>query len=101
MPAISAVVVAIQMITKYTKKLKYIRKIILVTDAQGSIEADGIEDIASKMKAEGIELMIMYVCTVQKEAYLLTVIAELILMTLNMALRRKRKASKRSLVPAA
>lgn len=58
------------MITKYTKKLKYIRKIILVTDAQGSIEADGIEDIASKMKAEGIELMIVYVCTVQEEAYL-------------------------------
>lgn len=89
------------MITKYTKKLKYIRKIILVTDAQGSIEADGIEDIASKMKAEGIELMIVYVCAVQKEAYLLTIIAELILMTLNMALRRKRKASKRSLAPAA
>lgn len=101
MPAISAVVVAIQMIIKYTKKLKYIRKIILVTDAQGSIEADGIEDIASKMKAEGIELMIMYVCTVQKEAYHLTVIAELILMTLNMALRRKRKASRRSLIPGA
>lgn len=54
------------MITKYTKKLKYIRKIILVTDAQGSIEADGIEDIASKMRAEGIELMIVYVCTLQK-----------------------------------
>lgn len=89
------------MITKYTKKLKYIRKIILVTDAQGSIEADGIEDIASKMKAEGIELMIVYVCTVQEEAYLLTILAELILMTLNMALRRKRKASKRSLAPAA
>lgn len=89
------------MITKYTKKLKYVRKIILVTDAQGTIEADGIEDIALKMKAEGIELMIAYVCTVQKEAYLLTVIAELILMTPNMALRRKRKASKRSLAPAA
>lgn len=89
------------MITKYTKKLKYIRKIILVTDAQGSIEADGIEDIALKIKAEGIELMIVYVCTVQKEAYLLTIIAELILMTLNMALRKKRKASKRSLAPAA
>lgn len=89
------------MITKYTKKLKYIRKIILVTDAQGSIEADGIEDIASKMKAESIELMIVYVCTVQEEAYLLTILAELILMTLNMALRRKRKASKRSLAPAA
>lgn len=89
------------MITKYTKKLKYIRKIILVTDARGSIEADGIEEIASKMKAEGIELMIVYVCTLEKEAYLLTVLAELILMTLNMALRRKRKASKRSLAPAA
>lgn len=50
------------MITKFTKKLKYIRKIILVTDARGSIEADGIEDIASKMTAEGIELMVVYVC---------------------------------------
>lgn len=89
------------MITKFTKKLKYIRKIILVTDAQGSIDGDGAEDIASKMKVEGIELMIVYVDTVQKEAYLLTVIVELILMTLNMALRRKRKASKRSLAPAA
>lgn len=89
------------MITKYTRKLKYIRRIILVTDAQGTIEADGIEDIASKVKAEGIELMIVYVCTVHKEAYLLTAIVELILMTLNMALRRKRKASKRFLAPAA
>lgn len=85
------------MITKYTKKLKYIRKIILVTDARGSIEADGIEDIASKMKAEGIELMVVYVFTLQKEAYILTVTAEWILMTLNMALRRKQKASKRFL----
>lgn len=50
------------MITKFTKKLKYIRKIILVTDARGSIEADGIEDIVSKMTAEGIELMVVYVC---------------------------------------
>lgn len=56
------------MITKYTRKLKYIRKIILVTDAQGSIEADGIEDIASKMRAEGIELVIVYVCTLQELA---------------------------------
>lgn len=87
------------MITKFTKKLKYIRKIILVTDARGSIEADGIEDIASKITAEGIELMVMYVSTLQKEDHLLTAIAEWILMTLNMALRRKRKASKRFLAP--
>lgn len=89
------------MITKYTKKLKYIRKIILVTDARGFIEQDGIEDIASKLKAEGIELIIVYVCNLQKDAYILTVIAEWILMTLNMAFRRNTKASKRFLAPLA
>ncbi len=49
------------MITRYTKKLKYIRRIVLVTDARGSIDQDGIEEIIVKIKNEVIELMVVYV----------------------------------------
>ena len=59
--AISAIVIAIQMITKYTKKLKYRRKIVLVTDGRGSLDADpdGIEEISKKIKADDMELVIL------------------------------------------
>lgn len=57
--AISAIIIAIQMITKYCKKLKYIRKIVLVTDARGSIDGDGLPDITKKIKDEGIELLVV------------------------------------------
>lgn len=59
--AISAIVIAIQMITKYCKKLKYIRRIILVTDARGSVDGDGIQDITKKIRDEGIQLIVVYV----------------------------------------
>lgn len=51
------------MITKYCKKLKYKRKIVLVTDGQGTIDADpdGIQEISKKIKADEIELVVMYV----------------------------------------
>lgn len=59
--AISAIVIAIQMITKFTKKLKYKRKIVLVTDGRGSLDADpdGIAEIAKKIKADDMELVIL------------------------------------------
>ena len=57
--AISAIVVAIQMIVKYTKKLKYLRKIVLVTDGRGFADADGLTEIARKSKEEGIEIVIL------------------------------------------
>ncbi len=59
--AISAIVIAIQMITKYTKKLKYKRKIVLVTDGQGSLDADpeGIAEISKKIKADEMELVVL------------------------------------------
>ena len=54
-------VIAIQMIAKYCKKLKYRRKIILVTDARGAIDADDASEIIKKIVAEGIELVVVYV----------------------------------------
>ncbi|KAH0286669.1 putative Ku family DNA helicase [Aureobasidium namibiae CBS 147.97] len=57
--AISALVVAIHMITTVTKKLAYTRKIILVTNGNGSVDADGLDAITSKCKEDGIELVIL------------------------------------------
>ena len=59
--AISAIVIAIQMITKHCKKLKYKRKIVLVTDGRGSMDADGMSEITEKIKTDNMELMVMYV----------------------------------------
>ena len=58
--AISAIVIAIQMITKHCKKLKYKRKIVLVTDGRGSMDADDVSQITQKIKVDEIELMVMY-----------------------------------------
>ncbi|KAG5934949.1 hypothetical protein E4U53_000573 [Claviceps sorghi] len=57
--AISAIVVAIDMIDTFTKKLKWIRKIVLVTDGRGELDADDIGDIARKMNDSKIQLTIL------------------------------------------
>lgn len=59
--AISAIVVAIQMISNFCKKLKWIRKIVLVTNGSGFIDADDIEKIVDKFKEDDIEVIILYV----------------------------------------
>ena len=59
MSAISAIVIAIQMITKYCKKLKYKRRIVLVTDARGSMDADDSSEITKKIVADGMELIVV------------------------------------------
>lgn len=59
--AISAIVVAVDMIETFTKKLKWIRKVVLVTDGQGVLDADDIGDITMKMNDSGIQLTILYV----------------------------------------
>ena len=59
--AISAVVLAIEMIANFTKKLKYKRQIYLITDGIGPIDADDLEDIASKIDESGIELTVLSV----------------------------------------
>lgn len=59
--AISAIVVALSMIETYTKKLKYNRKIFLVTNADAPIDdsEDSIDDVANKLNELGIELLVM------------------------------------------
>lgn len=57
--AISAIVIAIQMITKHCKKLKYKRKIVLVTDGRGSMDADDISQITEKIKSDEMELVVI------------------------------------------
>ena len=59
--AISAIVIAIQMITKHCKKLKWKRKIVLVTDGRGTLDPDpeGISEISKKIKADEMELVVV------------------------------------------
>ncbi|OQE30525.1 hypothetical protein PENFLA_c003G04251 [Penicillium flavigenum] len=57
--AISSIVIAMQMIIEYTKKNKYKRKIILVTNGTGVMSDDNIEGIIEKMKEVNIELVVI------------------------------------------
>ncbi|KAF3059626.1 ATP-dependent DNA helicase II subunit 2 [Daldinia childiae] len=57
--SISAIIVAVDMIEKFTKKLKYKRKVILVTDGEGPVDPDDLDDISSKIKECGIELIVL------------------------------------------
>lgn len=57
--AISAIVTGITMIEEFTKKLKYKRKIILVTDAKGPMDGDSLEDVSEKLNDSNIELVVM------------------------------------------
>ncbi|KAI1755429.1 Ku70/Ku80 N-terminal alpha/beta domain-containing protein [Xylaria castorea] len=56
---ISAIVLAIEMIEKLTKKLKYNRRVILITDGEASMDSSDISDIAEKMKGSGIQLTVL------------------------------------------
>lgn len=57
--AVSSIVVAVDMINTFTKKLKWIRKIYLVTDGQGALDADDVEDIAKQMNDSNISLTVL------------------------------------------
>ncbi|KAK3388184.1 SPOC like C-terminal domain-containing protein [Sordaria brevicollis] len=57
--AISAIVVAMGMIQVFTKKLKYKRKIILVTNGEAGIDDLQSEDVAAMLNEVGIELVVI------------------------------------------
>lgn len=57
--AVSAIVVALSMIEVYTKKLKYNRRVILVTNGESSIDGDNLENIANRLNDSNIELVVM------------------------------------------
>ncbi|KAF3769998.1 hypothetical protein M406DRAFT_86806 [Cryphonectria parasitica EP155] len=59
--AMSAVVVASEMIVAFTKQNKWDRKVYLVTDGMGAIDDDGIDDIANRLNDIGIAFTIMQV----------------------------------------
>lgn len=66
--AISAIVVANQLICTFTRKLKYDRKIVLVTNGRGTMDDDEeqIAEVAKKLNDDGIELVVMYVSIISK-----------------------------------
>ena len=47
------------MISTFCKKLKYTRRIILVTNGTGHMDPDGLGDIVSKIKEDNIEFIIL------------------------------------------
>ncbi|PHH63602.1 hypothetical protein CDD81_5694 [Ophiocordyceps australis] len=57
--AISAIVVAIDMIDAFTKKLKWIRKVVLITDGQAALDEEDIGDISAKMNSSNVQLTIL------------------------------------------
>lgn len=56
---ISAIIIAIHMITTYCKKLKYIKNIYLVTNGTGNFDTDGVDEITSQIKAQNISLTVL------------------------------------------
>lgn len=61
--AISALILAVQMIITFCKKLKYKRKIVLVTNGLGRMSSEGLSQIIDKIKEDNIELVILWVLT--------------------------------------
>lgn len=57
--AISALILAIQMIITHCKKLKWKRKIVLITNGMGRMNSENLGDIVSKVKEDNIELVVL------------------------------------------
>lgn len=57
--AISAVVIAVDMIAAFTKKLKYKRRVYLITDGTAPMDGDDLEDITTKINDDGVELIVL------------------------------------------
>ncbi|KAF2455774.1 SPOC like C-terminal domain-containing protein [Lineolata rhizophorae] len=56
---ISALVLATYMMGEHTRKLKYIRRIYLITNGCGPMDTDEIAEIAGKINEDNIELLIL------------------------------------------
>ena len=57
--AMSAIIVAAEMIDEFTKKNKYTRRIYLLTDGQGLIDGDDIDEISARLNDLDIELIVL------------------------------------------
>lgn len=59
--AISSIIIAIQMISTYCKKLKYKREIVLVTNGNGAMNNEGLDQIQKKITDDNIKLTVLWV----------------------------------------
>lgn len=57
--AISALAIAVGMISEKCKKLSYLRKIVLVTDARARMDADDLSKIVNKINADNMEIVVL------------------------------------------
>ena len=56
----SALVVGLDLITSYCRQLKFIKNVIMITDAEGYIDWSQSEDIAQQINRENIKFSILY-----------------------------------------
>ena len=56
--ALSALVVAVDVIMKYCKHLKYIKNIIMITDGKGAVDWSEQDAIAQQINSENINLKV-------------------------------------------
>ncbi|KEF52768.1 uncharacterized protein A1O9_11185 [Exophiala aquamarina CBS 119918] len=56
---LSGIIIAVDMIMRHCKHLKYKKKVVVVTNATGQIDDDGIKDTAEQFKNNGIELVVL------------------------------------------
>lgn len=87
--AISAVVIAVDMIAAFTKKLKYKRRVYLITDATAPMDGDDLGDIIAKINDDGVELIVLYVDAGNHYDVHADLIGALILMTPTMVSKRR------------
>lgn len=57
--AMSAILVAAEMMVAFTKTNKWARRIYLITDGQGPMDEDDVEEIAGRVNDIGIELTVL------------------------------------------
>ncbi|KAG0644451.1 SPOC like C-terminal domain-containing protein [Tuber brumale] len=55
----SAICIAVDMIMRYCRKLKYIKNVVLVTDGRGEWDDEGCEEIVGQIQEEGINLTVL------------------------------------------
>lgn len=56
---LSAIIIAVDMMMKHCKKLKFKKKIVVITNATGHIDDDDIESTANQFKNNDIELLVL------------------------------------------
>ena len=57
---VSAIIVAMDLITRFCKKLKYVKNITVLTNGTGFIDEDDLSSITDRIRGENINLTLLY-----------------------------------------